>query len=234
MPGCLHDAPPLRAVLGDRLHPGGPELTRRALDLAQVRTTDRILDAGCGPGGSLELLRTWGYSRALGLDRDPAMLAQAGARGLPALAAGDLGRLPLAEDSLDAVLCECVWNLSSRESALHEFKRVLRPGGRLIISDMYRRTQSEPPSQWPMQCCFTGATGEIQTQSLINSAGFRLLHWEDHSPALRQLAAELILAHGSLDAFWQAVTGDASLAQKACRAGRRTLPGLFLCIAEKG
>jgi arsenite methyltransferase len=233
LPGCLHQAAPLREVLQDRLHPGGPELTQRALALAGAGHDQLILDAGCGPGGSLKRLRAWGYGRALGLDCDKVGLAKAGRKGLGGLVAGDLARLPLSDNSLDVVLCECAWNLSHRTAALHEFWRTLRPGGSLIISDMYQRASSAGLHKWPLECCFAGATGEKQTREMVSSAGFRLVHFEDHSVALRQLAAELVLAHGSLEAFWQVVTGDASLAQKACLAGRRSLPGLFLLIAKK-
>lgn len=233
MPACLHQAEPIRRALGDRLHPGGPKLTRRALGLAQAKAGDLILDAGCGPGGGLERLFAWGFSRAMGLDRDQILLAEAGAKKINRLVAGDLNRLPLASDRLDLIISECAWNLSDRRAALAEFRRTLRPGGRLIVSDMYRRSPAGPTEAWPLACCFSTAASEDRTRNLIESAGFRIILWEDHSAALRQLAGELIFAHGSLAAFWRAVTGDQALAEGACRAGRQSLPGLFLCIAEK-
>ena len=219
--------------MGDRLHPGGPELTRRALDLAQAKSEDLILDAGCGPGGGLERLINWGFIRAVGLDRDRKFLAEAGSKKINRLLAGDLNRLPLAPDRVDLIISECAWNLADRPAALAEFWRVLRPGGRLVISDMYRRAPIGPVESWPLTCCFSAAVSEGQTRDLIESAGFRISHWEDHTVALRQLAGEIIFAHGSLAAFWRAVTGDDALAEGACRAGRQSLPGLFLCVAEK-
>lgn len=233
MPACLHQTEPIRRALGDRLHPGGSELTRRALDLAQAEVGDLILDAGCGPGGGLERLVAWGFTRAMGLDRDQDLLAEAGAKKISRLVAGDLNRLPLAPNRLDLVISECAWNLSDRQAVLAEFWRTLRPGGRLIISDMYRRSPAKPTGAWPLACCFSAAASEERTRDLIESAGFRIIQWEDHTAALRQLAGELIFAHGSLTAFWRAVTGDETLAEGACRAGRQSLPGLFLCVAEK-
>ena len=233
MPAYLHDAPPLQEALGPGLHPGGSELTRRGLSLAGAGRDELILDAGCGPGGSLRLLRAWGFKRVLGLDQDPALLARASESDGSGLIAADLARLPLCDASLDLVLCECAWSLSDRAAALAGFWRALARGGRLIISDMYSRSPAGAAARWPVKCCFAGAQAEGPTRELITNAGFRLLHWEDHSAALRQLAAELILEHGSLEAFWLAVTGDADAARCACGAGRSQLPGLFLCVAEK-
>ena len=132
-------------VAGEIWRPGGPELTRRALELAARRCGlapgARLLDLGCGPGASLELLAGLGY-RPLGLDRRThAAWAKraAGAERSPAVIflQGDAACPPLADNSVDGVLSECVLSLLPDPlDALRGCRRTLRPGGALLLSDL--------------------------------------------------------------------------------------------------
>ena len=49
-----------------------------------------------------------------------------------------------------------------------------------------------------------------KVEDRLAATGYELLVWEDHSPLLKQLAAQLIWTYGSLDAFWSAVAGPAA------------------------
>lgn len=91
------------------------------------------LDAGCGTGRYLRLLRERG-ARAAGVDLSAAMLSQAGAdRGRAAR--GDLRTLPVASMSVDVVVCGLVLgDVPDLEPVLGELSRVLRPGGRIVYS----------------------------------------------------------------------------------------------------
>jgi SAM-dependent methyltransferase len=97
----------------------------------------RVLDAGCGKGRLPLYWRRWAPAgaapRFLGLDRSPRRLALARGRGYSGLVRGDLSRrLPVADGSLDALVCEQVLeHLSDAEVAtvLAEARRVLRAGG---------------------------------------------------------------------------------------------------------
>jgi hypothetical protein len=84
---------------------------------------------------------------------------------------------------------------------------VLRSGGFLILSDIYDR----------------GTEAREQLQTRLAESGFSILLWEDHTQLLRELAARLVLAHGSLEGFWCDAAG--------CAAGAR--PGYYLLIARK-
>ena len=97
-----------------------------------------VLDAACGTGRhSVELARR-GH-RVIGVDRSPAMLELARAK-VPqgAFRQGDLMALPVEAGGVDAVVCAlALVHLPEIRGAMAEFARVLRPGGRVIISDVH-------------------------------------------------------------------------------------------------
>ena len=232
MPLPLYRSTAVRQSLGAALRPGGVTLTRRVIDLAGPEPAMTVIDAGCGPCGSLEMLRERGLSRVLGLDIDRDFLRSARSLRFPVVQA-DLCRLPLTTASVDLVICECAWNLTPRERSLEEFHRVLRPGGRLAITDMYNRCDHASGSSWPVSCCFAGASDLATVERLLAAAGFSVSLVEDHSRLLRETAARFVFEHGSLQGFWQAVTGNPEEAAQACRAGAAARPGLFLLLATR-
>ncbi len=228
----LYQSTAVRDSLGAALRPGGASLTRRIVELARPQPAMTVLDAGCGPCGSLGILQERGLPRVLGVDIDRDFLRSARSSRFPVLQA-DLCRLPLADASVDLVICECAWNLTPRERTLEEFRRVLRPGGRLAIADIYNRSGSDNGELWPAPCCFAGASGMETVRELLAASGFSVIHLEDQSRLLRETAARFVFAHGSLQGFWQAVTGSAATAAQACRAGAAAKPGLFLLLATR-
>ena len=228
----LYQSTAVREGLGTALRPGGASLTRRIVELSCPEPSMTVIDAGCGPSGSLEILRERGLRRVLGLDIDRDFLGSARSRQFPVVQA-DLCRLPLAAASVDLIICECAWNLTPRELSLGEFHRVLRPGGQLAIADMYNQSEQVSGQTWPVPCCFAGASDLETVRNLLTAAGFFITCVEDHSRLLRETAARFIFEHGSLQGFWQAVTGNSATAAQACRAGAATRPGLFLLLATR-
>ena len=115
--------------------------TRAVLDRLDAQPGERILDVGCGTGLLLERLRLEVPDvRLVGVDPVPEMLTIARRR-LPMPATADLReaaaeRLPFADRSFDAVVSASVFHYVRRpETALAEMRRVLRPGGRLVLTD---------------------------------------------------------------------------------------------------
>ncbi|HJQ83072.1 MAG TPA: methyltransferase domain-containing protein [Candidatus Binatia bacterium] len=100
------------------------------------------LDAACGTGRHTRHLRARGH-RVIGVDASPAMLAQArealGGPGAPVeLHVGDLARLPVETASIDVALCAlALSHVPDLGPPLRELARVLRPGGRLVVSDFH-------------------------------------------------------------------------------------------------
>lgn len=118
-----------------RLFPVEEPTVRRILDgLPQ----GRILDAACGTGRHSQWLAARGHE-VIGVDVSPDMLARARAK-LPQarFESGDLTALPLPDASVDAALCAlALVHLPDLRPALAELARVIRPGGRVVISDVH-------------------------------------------------------------------------------------------------
>lgn len=118
-------------------------LSLELLDLAAIAPGMRVLDAGCGFGGTLACLeeRVEGLG-LIGLNIDPrqlrraADLARARRGSSVRFVAADACTLPFADASFERVLAvECIFHFPSRAAFLAEVRRVLRPGGVLVLSD---------------------------------------------------------------------------------------------------
>lgn len=162
--------------------PGGLELTRLGLAACQFPPAARLCDIGCGAGATVALLYGLGY-QAIGVD----LLPTEGA------IQADAAALPFDDDSFDGVLFECSFSkIAAPEKALSEARRVLKAGGKLLISDFYARGQP---------AVFSGALGRMESQIIIlqrlQSAGFRTIIWQDHSETLPQFWGQWILDQGS-------------------------------------
>lgn len=198
----LYQCPAFQEVGGAVLRPGGLTLTERGLDLCGFAPGSRVGDLGCGPGATLDLLQRRGCL-TVGLDPDLGFLGQAHKHG-PVLRA-QAQALPFSDAGLDGLVCECVLSTLDRpEAALAEMARVLRPGGRLLLTDLYLR-EAAPGS--PVPGCLSGVVSREQGEGRLLAAGLRPLAFEDHDRALRELAGRLIFAHGSLKLFWQRAQG---------------------------
>jgi len=213
----------LREVTGTTIRPGGLALTDRAVGFCSLAAGARILDVGCGAGASVEhLVSRYGFA-ASGVDTSRKLIAEGVTRNpslLLAQAAAEA--LPFPAESQDAILCECVLSLVEEPfQALAEFRRVLRPGGHLMLSDMYDRSPKaealapEVASDRPL----SGAAGREQLEGWVLEAGFTILLWEDHTMLLKELAASLVLAHGSLHGI--------------CCTPAGVRPGYYLLVARK-
>jgi len=215
--GSLDDGEPLR--------PGGRELTLRALQCAAFSAGERILDLGCGNGAGTHMLRQRGC-RPIALDIALTRLRHARAEpGFDAVA-GDARHLPFADASIDGILAECSLSLAGyTSSALAECHRVLRPGGKLALTDVFARL--EDAERVPLPGCLAGLAPRQQILGALAANGFTVLRWEDHSDVLKSFLAQLIFSGRGSDALW---TGGGSAYAAALRACR---PGYFLLVAEK-
>jgi len=107
----------------------------------------RLLDVGCGTGTLSALLaRSSLRAEIVGLDYSPGMCVQAagkvrrvGADGSARFVAGDSEYLPFADASFDVVTCaNSFHHYPNQQGAIFEMRRVLRPGGRLMVIDGFR------------------------------------------------------------------------------------------------
>ncbi len=235
----LYESRALRAVTAPVIRPGGFELTQRGLSRCHLQQGARILDIGCGAGAGVDYLRRRHGLAAIGVDLSAELLKEGSqTHGESPLVRGRAEQLPAACACFSAVLCECVLSLCpDPQKVLKEIWRVLQPGGNLVLTDMYARV-SAATAAWrvktSVQCCLRGAVDRPMVESRIAAAGFDPVLWEDHSPLLKQLAAQLVWTYGSLDAFWSAVGGpDAADAVNRGGAGGCSRPGYYLMVARK-
>ncbi len=112
-------------------------IQRQALERLRVVAGQRVLDLGCGPGDGASRLNSAG-AVAVGLDYSQGMLETA--RKDPAnagrLTRGDAGRLPFRAGAFDKVICtNSFHHYPAHFPALREMRRVLKPGGLLVLVD---------------------------------------------------------------------------------------------------
>ena len=201
----------LRAVCGETLRPGGLAVTQQALELCAFPAGSRLIDLGCGLGGTLKYLREQGFE-AIGVDKSPALLTEAKVHG--PVCEADFHNLPFENDYADGLLCECALSLARDKSrVLAECFRVLKAGGRLIISDIFRLKKAgiiNPPPAFPPGGCLHGAVDLETMRKLLQDNGFETECFADHSRALKELAARLVWHFGSTAALTELFDGCAS------------------------
>jgi arsenite methyltransferase len=221
-------------LVDDTIRPGGLGLTGALVDAAGLAPGDLVLDIGCGPAASVEHLRRDRGLEMIGLDRSPLLLEAARTNTNAPLVRADGDRLPFCRASLDAVLAECSLSLmADLEVTLAEIHRVLRPGGRLLVSDVYARDAAGAAElrALPFESCIRGALDRAHLLDLLVRHGFDLLHWQDHSATLRSFAAQLVWRGGSMRTFWCRAggAGDPGAVETAVAGAR---PGYYVMVAR--
>jgi len=137
--------------VNNRLHSFGRDQAwrRAAVRMAGLRDGDEVLDVACGTGDLTRAFADGGAARCVGLDFTPEMLDIARTKRLRARNAesadtityieGDAKALPFDDGSFDVVsIAFGIRNVDDPERALAEFRRVLRPGGRLVVLEFRR------------------------------------------------------------------------------------------------
>jgi len=166
------------AALAASLGCGNPTL------LAELHPAEVVLDLGSGGGIDvlLSARRVAPTGRAYGLDMTPEMLAlarrnqaEAGVTNAEFLQ-GTIEAIPLPDESVDVIISNCVVNLSTDKPAVfREAFRVLRPGGRLAISDIVLRRPLPEPVQHVIGLwtgCVAGALLDTDYRAELEEAGF--------------------------------------------------------------
>ena len=227
---AFYDRDDVRALLGDSWHPGGVDLTLALAGKLGLAAGGRVLDVACGQGTSLRAVLERFDVRGVGLD--------ARARGASderlELRRGDAHAIDAADDAFDAVLCECALStFFDQPLALREMHRVLRPGGRLALSDM--AVEGEIPEtlrDWihTGTCLARAMTADAYGRAL-RDAGFVVVERWDASDGLRELLRR-IKRNLVGAAFAAASAEQPSAAPFDVRAARATLKEAERAIAS--
>src|SRR5246127_2701542 len=152
--------------------------------LATLNAGEVVLDLGSGGGIDvlLSARRVGPTGKAYGLDMTDEMLALAnenkrksGLENVEFLK-GEIENIPLPDNSVDVILSNCVINLSAdKDRVLREAFRVLKPGGRLAVSDVVTRGTIAPEIRQSILLwvgCIAGALEENEYRSKLAAAGF--------------------------------------------------------------
>jgi arsenite methyltransferase len=230
----LYEQPQFREAARSGFRPGGLQLTDEMAEECVLSPGERVLDLGCGVGSTAtHLAARWGVS-AVAMDSSERFLDEARRSGSAVgwiLGAAD--SIPYPDGHFDAVFCECFLSAVEEPArVLTEVRRVLRPGGRLALSDMYYREPgaARGPGDLPVATCLGGATGIELTLALLARTGFAVRTWHDRSDALKTLFASLIMTYGSASAFWAAAGGGEDGRPEWLEAAK---PGYFILVAER-
>jgi ubiquinone/menaquinone biosynthesis C-methylase UbiE len=152
--------------------------------VADLHEGETVLDLGSGAGADvlISARRVGPTGRAIGLDMTDEMLelaranaAQVGLANVEFLK-GYLEEMPLADDTVDVVISNCVINLSGdKPRVIREAARVLRPGGRFAVSDVIADPDMDEATRADMAAwtgCIAGALTDAEFRSALEDAGF--------------------------------------------------------------
>lgn len=167
--------------------------------IAAMRPGETVLDLGSGAGFDcfLAARQVGPTGRVIGVDMTDAMLekarANAGKTGLGNVEfrKGEIEALPVDDDSVDVVISNCVLNLvPDKDRAFREIRRVLKPDGRLAVSDMAWESEPAASVRQDLEAlvgCIGGALVLGDYISRLKQAGFASVEVEKHADAARKM-----------------------------------------------
>jgi arsenite methyltransferase len=197
-----------RMLLGDTFHPGGTGLTDRLILLTKVNRDCTVLDVAAGRGTSAFHVAQSIGCRVIGVDLSEENVKLASEEALKhgvtdrvTFRVADAEGLPFDSGAFDAILCECAFcTFPNKQTAAAEFSRVLKPGGRLGLSDLTRTAASPRQLDGLLSwiACIGDALPVASYLALLQGANFTIEVAEDHSEALvefvRQVQGKLLVA----------------------------------------
>lgn len=239
-------------LLGDAYHPGGLTLTRHLADQLTITPGDRILDVASGRGTTAMMLASDYGVRVDGVDLSTGNVAlaqgAAAAAGVCAtvvFSAGDAENLPYPDALFDALICECaLCTFPDKPTAAAEFARVLRPGGRVGITDVVAdqaRLPDELTGLTAWVACIADARPLEEYATILTEAGLRTTHTSTHDMAISrmidQIEARLGVVRMTARARAEALGIDFTQAPSILAAARAAVAdgvlGYAMLVAQK-
>ena len=162
----------------------------------QIREGETVLDLGSG--GGVDVFRASKLvgekGKVIGLDATPEMIFRAretakkyGYRNVE-FRLGEIEHMPIESNTVDWVISNCVLNLvPNKESAFKEIYRVLKPGGKISVSDMVATREDRKrieADEWA--ACITGAITVDEYRSILEKSGFKDIVGSDESHPINQ------------------------------------------------
>ncbi len=196
--------------------PGGFTITERALLICKFQLGSKILDLGCGSGATVDyLIQKYGFE-AYGLDKK---LELSDSQNNLFKAAAEV--IPFPATSMDGVLMECSFSMmDNQKTVLKECNRVLKAGGRLIVSDMYARGEAAR-----LKGCLGRVDSKESIINIIESNGFTIEHFEDFSQHLQTMWGQMIFEKGAKSFYCDLGVNPETMKRIKC--------GYYLIVARK-
>ncbi|VAW52999.1 Arsenite methyltransferase [hydrothermal vent metagenome] len=156
--------------------------------IASIKTGETILDLGSGGGFDcfLAAAETGDSGQVIGIDMTPTMISKArnnaekGQYNQVEFRLGEIEHMPVANDTVDVIISNCVINLSpDKKQVFSEAFRVLKPGGRLAISDVVASTELPDKIRDDLALysgCMAGASQISELQSILEDNGFEKIN----------------------------------------------------------
>jgi ubiquinone/menaquinone biosynthesis C-methylase UbiE len=198
---ALYESDWATLLLGNSYHPGRLQLTERLGSMLDLQPGHLVLDVASGLGTSAIYLAQRFGCQVVGVDFSRQIVEQANANAAEAgisqsvqFKQGDAERLPFEDGSFDALICECAFcTFPSKPQAASQFARVLRPGGRIGLSDLTRSRPLAPELDTLMAwvACIADAQPIEEYISILTLAGFSMDQVEIHDEALAELIHEI-------------------------------------------
>jgi arsenite methyltransferase len=174
--------------------------------VADLHEGETVLDLGSGAGGDvlISARRVGPTGKAIGVDMTDEMLdlartnaTQAGVRNVE-FVKGYIEQIPLDSKSVDVVISNCVINLSGDKPAvIREAARVLKPGGRLAVSDVIADPDMDDATRVDMRQwtgCIAGALTRSEFEKALNAAGLDDIEIRETHRVHEHAAAAIIRA----------------------------------------
>jgi arsenite methyltransferase len=181
--------------------------------LASLRNGETVLDLGSGGGFDCFLAanQVGKEGKVIGVDMTPEMIAKArenavkGGYGNVEFRLGEIENLPVADSTVDAVISNCVINLSpDKEKVFSELFRVVKPGGRFMISDVVLLKDLPDfirNSKEAYVGCLAGAIKKDKYMAALERAGFEELEITEQTPVPAEWFINDPTAKAALDAL---------------------------------
>jgi arsenite methyltransferase len=197
----LYELPIVEHLLGGSFHPGGVALTRRLASTALIAPDSKVLDVACGTGSSARVITADLGASVIGCDYSAFNLERAkrAATAMAPLSSPTFVRaaaeqLPFEPGSFDAAICECSLCLfENKDVVLEQIRRVLRPGGRIGISDFFLN-KPVPDSLTGLLShvlCVGGASSLEGYRRSLSQAGFEFVRIREANQTLIDMSRRI-------------------------------------------
>ena len=155
--------------LADEFHTGGVQATEHLFDQLEISPEMRVLDVGCGIGGTSRYVATRFAARVTGFDLTQEFAETAhslnemvGLNDRIEILQGSATSMPVGDASFDmAVMLHVGMNIAAKDAVFSEAARVLKPGGTFALFDVMRADDTETPLAFPVPWATTAETSFV-------------------------------------------------------------------------